>query len=185
MIVIKLGGSLSGSDQLLNCLDRIEKNYQGRSVVLVPGGGAFANQVRIAQQYWCFDDLTAHHMAILAMQQMALMFKGLKAEFTIATNSAEIHGLSNSGKTVIWLPDIKELDNAGVAASWDITSDSLSAWLAHTVSASELILIKSAFIDPGFSMQQLAELNVVDKAFCGFVAEAAFRIRIVNAQDFE
>ncbi|HEY8219198.1 MAG TPA: uridylate kinase, partial [Methylobacter sp.] len=83
LTVIKLGGSLSRTDALVNCLDAVEQNYQGRAVVIVPGGGAFADQVRLAQQHWQFDDNTAHHMALLAMQQMALMFKGLKPGFVI------------------------------------------------------------------------------------------------------
>ena len=71
MIVVKLGGSLSQSDALVKCLNSVEQNYQGRAVVIVPGGGAFADQVRLTQQRWQFDDKTAHRMAILAMQQMA------------------------------------------------------------------------------------------------------------------
>jgi len=184
IIIIKLGGSLSRSDTLVNCLNAVEKNYQGRAVVVVPGGGAFADQVRLAQQQWQFDDTTAHHMALLAMQQMALMFKGLKPDFAIADTVAAIHDQLNRKKTVIWSPDIIELDNAGIEASWDITSDSLAAWLAKTLSATELILIKSAAIDVGLSLQQLAEQHIVDKAFCDFVAQAAFKIRIINAQSW-
>ena len=71
MIVIKLGGSLAYSKTLIDCLNKIQQRYQGRAVIIVPGGGAFADQVRRAQQHWQFDDITAHHMAILAMQQMA------------------------------------------------------------------------------------------------------------------
>lgn len=153
-------------------------------MVIVPGGGAFADQVRLAQQHWQFDDNTAHRMALLAMQQMALMFKGLKPDFTIADTVAAIHDQLNRKKTVIWSPDIVELDNAGVEASWDITSDSLAAWLAKTVSATELILIKSAAIDANLNLQQLAEQNIVDKAFCDFVAQAAFKIQIIDAQSW-
>jgi len=182
IIIIKLGGSLSRSDSLVNCLDAVEKNYQGRAVVIVPGGGAFADQVRAAQQHWQFDDITAHRMAVLAMQQMALMFKGLKPDFTIAGSIPEIQAQLNQQKTVIWSPDSVELDNAGIEASWDITSDSLAAWLAKRLSASELILIKSAAIDPNLSLQQLAEQNIIDKAFCDFVAQAAFKIHVINAQ---
>jgi aspartokinase-like uncharacterized kinase len=182
MIVIKLGGSLSRSDDLVNCLNKVEKNYQGRAVVIVPGGGAFADQVRLAQQQWQFDDQTAHHMAILAMQQMALMIKALKPNFAIANNLAEIQGFLCSEKITIWSPNITELDSAGVAASWDITSDSLSAWLATTVSATELILVKSAVIDARLSLQQLAELEIVDKAFCSFVSLAIFKTHVINAQ---
>jgi len=182
IIIIKLGGSLSRSDTLVNCLNAVEKNYQGRAVVIVPGGGAFADQVRLAQQQWQFDDTTAHHMALLAMQQMALMFKGLKPDFTIADTVAAIHDQLDRKKTVIWSPDIIELDNAGIEASWDITSDSLAAWLAKTLSATELILIKSAAINPNLSQQQLAEQNIIDKAFCDFASQVEFKIHIINAQ---
>ena len=41
MIVIKLGGSLAATGTLNACLERIEQVYQGRAVVIVPGGGVF------------------------------------------------------------------------------------------------------------------------------------------------
>jgi aspartokinase-like uncharacterized kinase len=182
MIIIKLGGSLSYSDALVNSLNVVESDYQGRAVVIVPGGGAFADQVRLAQQHWQFDDVTAHHMAILAMQQMALMFKGLKPRFAMADTVFAIQDQLDQRQTVIWSPDIAELDKASIPASWDITSDTLAAWLAKTLSATELILIKSAAIDTNLSLHQLAEQNIVDKAFCDFVAQVAFKIRIINAQ---
>jgi aspartokinase-like uncharacterized kinase len=184
LTIIKLGGSLSRTDSLINCLNAVDKNYRGRAAVIVPGGGAFADQVRLAQQHWQFDDHTAHHMALLAMQQMALMFKGLKPDFAIADTVAVILEQLNQQKTFIWSPDISELDNAGIKASWDITSDSLAAWLAKTLSATELILIKSAVIDDSLSLHQLAEQDIIDKAFCSFAAQAAFKTRIVNAQSW-
>jgi aspartokinase-like uncharacterized kinase len=182
MIIIKLGGSLSRSDTLINCLNAVEKNYRGRAAVIVPGGGAFADQVRLAQQHWQFDDNTAHDMALLAMQQMALMFKGLKPDFAIAHTVAAIQQLSERKQVVIWSPDITELENAGIAASWDITSDSLAAWLAKTLSATELVLVKSAVIDAGLGLDQLAEQDIVDKAFCSFAAQAGFKVQVMNAQ---
>lgn len=184
MIIIKLGGSLSRSDALIDCLNAVEKNYQGRAVVVVPGGGGFADQVRLAQQRWQFDDTTAHQMALLSMQQMALMFKGLKPGFAIAHCSNAIQSTLNRQSPVIWSPDITELDNAGIQASWDISSDSLAAWLAKTLSASELILVKSAAVDTGLSLHQLAEQHIIDDAFCGLAAQAAFKIQIVNAQNW-
>lgn len=185
IVIIKLGGSLARSDSLVDCLNAVQKNYQGRAAVIVPGGGAFADQVRLAQQHWQFDDNTAHYMALLAMQQMALMFKGLQPDFTIASTVAAIQEQLNQQKTVIWSPDFIELDNAGIEASWNITSDSLAAWLAKTVSASELVLIKSAVIDNSLSLQQLTEQDIVDKAFCDFVAKTSFKVHIINAQNYE
>jgi aspartokinase-like uncharacterized kinase len=184
MIVVKLGGSLSQSDALIKCLNSVEQNYQGRGVVIVPGGGAFADQVRLAQQRWQFDEKTAHRMAILAMQQMALLIKGLKDDFSIARSIADIRKQLHRQKIVIWSPDIVELDNADIQASWDITSDSLAAWLAKVISATELILVKSAIIDASLSLQQQAKQDIVDKGFCNFVRQAAFRIQVINQQDF-
>lgn len=184
IVVIKLGGSLSYSDVLVNCLNAVEKDYQGRAVIIVPGGGAFADQVRLAQQHWQFDDNTAHHMAILAMQQMALMFNGLKSDFAIAHTVAAIQEQLSRQAIVIWSPDSTELDNAGIRASWDITSDSLAAWLAKALSASELILVKSIAIDSQLSLRQLTEQGIVDKAFGDFVAQADFKIDIVNGRQW-
>lgn len=182
MRIIKLGGSLASTGSLIDCLNTID--YQGKAVVIVPGGGVFADQVRLAQQRWQFDDHTAHHMALLAMQQMALMFNGLKPNFIIASTIEAIQSRLSQQKIVIWSPDILELDNANIPASWDITSDSLSAWLAKRLSAAELILIKSATIEGNPSLHQLVEQHIVDKAFCEFVKEAAFGIRVVSAQDW-
>jgi aspartokinase-like uncharacterized kinase len=183
MIVVKLGGSLTGADALLQCLDSIEQNCPHGEVIIVPGGGAFADQVRLAQQYWKFGDRTGHRMAILAMQQMALLFQGLKSHFIIAGSVADIQEQLNQQRIIIWSPDICELDKAGIQASWDITSDSLAAWLAGTLSASKLILVKSAIINPALGLQELTEQGIIDKAFCDFAALGAFKLNIVNAAE--
>jgi len=184
VIVIKLGGSLAQSGTLINCLNKIELRYQGKSVIIVPGGGAFADQVRLAQQQWQFDELTAHHMAILAMQQMALMFKGLVPHWPIVTRLPELQLAKNLNKILIWSPNSEELDQAAIPATWDITSDSLAAWLAKQLSATELILVKSAVIDPQATLEQLAAQQIVDQGFCQQVQDGLFRIRVVNQQDF-
>lgn len=184
MIVVKLGGSLSRSGALLDCLNAVEKKYRSRAVVIVPGGGGFADQVRLAQRQWQLDDNTAHSMAILAMQQTALMFKGLKPDFAIAHNVEAIRRLLSKQKVVVWSPDIIELNNAGIPANWDITSDSLAAWLGKTLSAAELILIKSATIDGKLNLQQLEEQGIVDKAFRNFIEKAPFGTYIINAQSW-
>lgn len=182
MIVIKLGGSLMAANTLLDCLNRIEQQYQGQAVVIVAGGGAFAEQVRIAQQIWQFDDYTAHAMALLAMQQTAWLVKGLKVDFELVDSVDAI--LQSPSKMMIWLPNLNELNHAGIPATWDITSDSLAAWLAHSLSADKLIVLKSAEINPHLSLAQLVELGIVDKAFGDYAANANFSLRIINQQQF-
>ncbi len=184
MIVIKLGGSLLVSGWLLQCLDKIEGEYQGRGVIIVPGGGVFANQVRQLQQEFNFDDITAHHMAILAMQQMALLISGLKPNFATIKSIVQISTAFDQHNVLIWSPDVTELDKAGIPSSWDITSDSLSAWLAKIVLAEELVLIKSAQIEENTGLEKLIDTQIVDKAFCQYSQESVFKLTIINAKQF-
>lgn len=177
MIVIKLGGSLAAAGTLANCVATIDRTHGGRAAVVVPGGGLFADQVRLAQQQWRFDEMTAHRMALLAMQQMALLFHGLMPHWTLVERVNLLIGREHIS---IWSPDPNELDQAGVPASWDVTSDSLAAWLAGQLSAEELILVKSAAIATGESLAELAARQVVDRAFCDYAADARFKITIIN-----
>lgn len=165
-------------------MDKIEELYQHGLVIVVPGGGVFADQVRDAQQQWCFDDRTAHCMALLAMQQMALLFIGLKKKFVIARSVADIQQYNNANQIVVWSPDIVELDQAGIPANWDITSDSLAVWLAASVRAQELLLVKCAEIKPNLSLSELAKRGIIDKAFCYFAARTPINIQLINAQSW-
>lgn len=180
MRVVKLGGSLERNGALKRCLDGVAL----KGNVVVPGGGDFAEQVRSAQQRWHFDDIAAHAMAILAMQQMAWLLNSINRSFVLADSVAEIVRQLETGRPVIWRPDLHELDRAGIAASWDITSDSLAAWLAGVLGARELILIKSADIGQGAAIKELVDLGLVDSAFPSFTSKARFKTTIVNKDNF-
>jgi aspartokinase-like uncharacterized kinase len=184
MQVIKLGGSLSKSGDLSDCLNRVAAE-QSRAVI-VPGGGDFADQVRLAQQQWRFNDEIAHEMAILAMQQMALVFKSLQPDFILADTVTEVKrhlAQSESSMPIIWSPNIKELNQAGIAASWEITSDSLAAWLATQLAATELILVKAAAVSTN-NLAQLTEQGIIDSAFGRFVKHASFTLHILSKDRF-
>ena len=65
MWVVKLGGSLLGSPELIKWLALVAQHGDGK-VVIVPGGGLFANSVREAQMITNVSDAVAHKMALLA-----------------------------------------------------------------------------------------------------------------------
>ena len=179
MTVIKLGGSLLSAQVLPACLEKIQR-YPGQ-VVIVPGGGVFADQVRAAQKHWGFDDLAAHRMAILAMQQMAVLFNSLKPEFELFE---KVSAVADLAKTAIWSPSLKELDQADIAASWDITSDSLAAWLAKQAAADELMLVKACPIAQDATLQQLQQQNVIDAGFISITQQSSFKITVINQERF-
>jgi aspartokinase-like uncharacterized kinase len=181
MQVIKLGGSLSESTALRDCLHVIAQYPQSGNVI-VPGGGDFAEQVRIAQRVWQFNDSIAHEMAILAMQQMALLFKSLQNSFVIVSSIAEIQNY-NTDTPIIWSPNIHELNQAGIRASWEITSDSLAIWLAKSIVAQRLIIVKMADIVTQ-DFQELTQQGIVDAAFCEMLESVNCEIQIMNVNAF-
>lgn len=184
MWVVKLGGSLAASPALQGWLEVLAEAGGGRAII-VPGGGAFANQVRRAQRIWGFDDRTAHHMAILAMQQYGLMLTGLQGILGKASGLEGLQRLLKQGKVAVWLPSIEQLDKAAVPASWDVTSDSLAAWLAREMKAAHLVLVKSIPLDaPRKFVGSLWQEGLVDKAFADFIAEADFRTWLYSRDDF-
>ena len=84
MWVVKIGGSLSHDPALREWLTRLWEVGGGR-VVIVPGGGDFADAVRQYQQEWHFDDLAAHNMCLLAMAQYAILMQGVVPELVLAS----------------------------------------------------------------------------------------------------
>ena len=177
--VIKLGGSLLEASALPACLNAVE-TYSGK-ILIVPGGGVFAEQVRSAQKLWHFDDLAAHRMAILAMQQMALLFNSLKPRFSLFDRVANA---SDFPDPAIWSPSLPELENSDIAASWDVTSDSLAAWLASQVRADRLILVKSAAVADDATLAELQAEGILDAGFAKGVEQARFHTHIVNKDRF-
>ena len=169
MRVVKLGGSLADWERLPQCLSRLACP----GVIVVPGGGPFANQVRAAQQRWQFDDATAHDMALLAMGQFGRMLAGLERRFRLAGSLADLQTHAAKGLPAVWLPRLADIEGSGVAASWDVTSDSLSAWLATRLAATDLILVKSVRCTPGeATLEHLVDNGIVDRSFTHFAAAA-------------
>lgn len=177
--VVKLGGSLLDAAVLPACLDVIERLH-GQTLI-VPGGGPFAEQVRIAQRQLRFDDVAAHRMAILAMQQMALLINSLKPGFVRFDSVAALVDLPD---VAVWSPSPEELDRPDIAAGWDVTSDSLAAWLAGRVRADELWLVKSAEVDADAAPKELQQQGILDAAFGRFAGHLRCPITVINKDRF-
>jgi aspartokinase-like uncharacterized kinase len=183
VIILKLGGSLLSGTALQQWLFLAKEHGKGQ-LVLVPGGGVFADQVRLMQSQWHYNDQTAHYMAILAMQQMALLLQGLCSDLLIVDRVEAIKPALARQQVVIWSPWAEELDAASIPARWDVTSDSLAAWLAVQLAATRLVLVKSASVSAEQSIAQLTELGIIDKAFVQFVQGQELAIQCLAAHQF-
>jgi aspartokinase-like uncharacterized kinase len=165
-VVVKLGGAQARGPWLRGWLDAIA-GCAGR-VVVVPGGGPFADAVRATQSEIGFDEEAAHDMAMLAMAQYGRALVSLRPGFVVAEQEAGIFAALREGRTPVWAP-LLMASAARIPASWDITSDSLAAWLAGRLGASRLILVKHG--EAG-SAEALAARGVVDPEFPKYLAAA-------------
>lgn len=186
--VIKLGGSLLGSAALPHWLSLLAKHGNGK-VVIVPGGGVFADAVRQAQTLTGVSDGLAHELALLAMDQFGLLLAGIQPGLVTATSELEIAERGWQHQTVVWLPSQMVLADATVEQSWRVTSDSLSAWLANKLAADQLLLIKS--VDLSSYQQSQAALakalldnGVVDACFLDGIAGQRYQTRLLNRNDY-
>jgi 5-(aminomethyl)-3-furanmethanol phosphate kinase len=140
--------------------------------VIVPGGGPFADQVRALQKRQRFDDAAAHHMALLAMEQYGRMLAALQPRLQPATSRAEFTRARRAGQAAVWMPTRMVLADSAIAASWDITSDSLAAWLAGKLRASRLVLVKSVTVTNGATAADMARRGIVDPAFPAYLSRS-------------
>jgi aspartokinase-like uncharacterized kinase len=72
-------------------------------VVVVPGGGPFADAVRDMQAALRFPDDVAHDMALLAMHQMAEVMIALEPRFVAADTLVAITRAWRRRRIPVWL----------------------------------------------------------------------------------
>jgi dihydroneopterin aldolase len=161
-LVVKLGGSLHASPALADWLAAL-KRYP-RPLTIVPGGGPFADAVRAAQPTMRYDDETAHAMAVLAMEQYALALANRDDSLELAASRGGIAAAHARGQIALWRPSAMVAAADDIAPSWDVTSDSLAAWLAKKMGACALMLIKSVDVGDGALLSQIMRKGVVDPA---------------------
>jgi len=167
MWVIKLGGSLLSSESLKEWLSIIVEFGAGK-LLIVPGGGIFADKVRDAQQKWEFDDKAAHQMALLAMEQYAHLLQSYAPDLRLSDSTEGIDKAISLNQVPVWLP-FKMINTCqNLSANWNITSDSLALWLADHLNAEHTMLVKS-LSSKNLNARQLSELAMVDKDFPEFV----------------
>jgi aspartokinase-like uncharacterized kinase len=167
LAVIKIGGSCALSLDLRRWSATVAE-CGGRAVV-VPGGGPFADAVRAAQPRMGFDDTAAHRMAMLGMEQLGHALASFDARLSPADTIAAVRRAVRDKRVPVWLPTRMTLA-ADIPASWEVTSDSLAAWLAGKLSAARLLLLKQVELPPDAApVTELAEKGIVDPAFPRFL----------------
>lgn len=183
--VVKVGGSLLGSPELERWLGLFAKFSDG-NIILVPGGGLFADAVRDAQKVSKISEACAHKLAVLAMDQFGLLLANMNSDLAVARTQMEIDERTWQHRCIVWLPSQMVLADDSIPKIWNVTSDSIAAWLAGKVDAQQLILVKSDKPDgPELSLRMMQESGIVDEAFSDFVLNKTFGQWMLKKADCE
>jgi aspartokinase-like uncharacterized kinase len=184
-LVVKVGGSLlARPDHLEETLGQIAEAAARVRLVIVPGGGPFADAVREIDRRIGLADDEAHWMAVLAMDQYAhLLAARLEGGQLVRTKEQVIAALDANRIPVLapysWLREADPLPH-----SWDVTSDSIAAWLTGALGAGQLLLVKppganEPYVDDWFSRTLPPDTTsrvIIAGASLGTVLEACARV---------
>jgi aspartokinase-like uncharacterized kinase len=182
LIVVKLGGSVVRSSEVQSWLDAIAQGA-GR-VVVVPGGGALADEVRTSQDALGFGDEAAHRMALLAMDQLAWAVAGLRPGFEVCDTEQALRDALERGEVAVWAPYALVSGRSGIPQSWTVTSDSLALWLSGQLGADSCYVIKSVVRKfAAISADQLARDGILDAAFSSMLQQTGVKAHLLGRGD--
>jgi aspartokinase-like uncharacterized kinase len=159
--VYKIGGSLFDLPDLFDRLNALFRNERTRPLVVAGGGGA-ADLVREWDRLHGLGESRSHRLAIQSLSLgAAFLADGLNGAIVADRESAEA-AWSEARIPVLDVAGFLERETTAGAdplpASWDVTSDSIAAWVAERWPA-RLALVKSAspesallpYVDPYFA----------------------------------
>ena len=142
-IVVNVGGGLLAFPGHLDAvLAALADAASTSRVLIVPGGGPFADAVRAVDRELTLSDDAAHWMAVLAMDQYAHLLVSRLRSAGLALDAAEIAAELDQGRLPVLAPSRWLRDADPLPHSWDVTSDSIAAWVAGEVGARRLVLVK-------------------------------------------
>ncbi len=172
--IVKVGGSLLDFPELrvrlVQFLDQRRMTHPGLRHALMCGGGDFADSVRRYDRIHRFGDYVSHRLAVQAMDLACTV---LFCVLPLCRGVETLDMLDDD-----WPPDeipmllpstnLYELDfekRCPMPLSWDVTSDTIAAWIAGELPGRSLVLVKSAALPHGATRDEAARLELVDPYF--------------------
>ncbi len=165
LTIVKLGGAVAESGGVTGWIAALRAG--GQAMVLVPGGGSFAEAVRLSQRAMGYDDGLAHDLALVAMNQLGRVLVSLAPGLRLAASLAQIRTILALGQMPVWAV-VPLARRANVPQNWDTTSDTLALWLAQRLKPARLLLIKARDADmQAATLAAQQRDGLIDRAFGG------------------
>lgn len=192
--VIKVGGSLGQSPKLGDLMLRLAELGCRHKILLVPGGGVFADAVRDYERRFGLDQDAGHWMAILAMDQYGHLISSLIPGSELVQGLDEARKVTAAGRVPVLLTYSLLRQTDRLPRSWDVTSDSIAAWVAGLTGAQKLVLLKNvdglfdyesshpatAVLLEKISLNQLTRCRGVDRHFAAILRQIRLDVWVVN-----
>lgn len=167
LVVVKVGGGLGRVRGALAAAGRaIAEAARARPLLVVPGGGALADAVRAVDRELKLPPSTAHWMAILAMDQYAQAIAAHVPSGVVIHDRLEMGAALANGRIPVLAPYRWMLAADALPHRWEVTSDSIAAFVAGALDARLLVLLKpvsgpvDALVDPCFGEIRPVDLEV-------------------------
>ncbi|MBP2172133.1 aspartokinase-like uncharacterized kinase [Methanococcus voltae] len=146
IVILKIGGSLT-----LNCENLLKElkiqikelndinNLIKTKLLIIPGGGNFANNVRDIYEKTNLSDDGAHKLATLCTDLTGVYMKDISNVKT-ANNIYDVKDMFRYEDLLIFLPSNLILSTDKLPRSWDVTSDSFAGYIADLIDCKKLII---------------------------------------------
>ncbi|MFX1495875.1 MAG: hypothetical protein ACFFBZ_16445 [Promethearchaeota archaeon] len=142
--LFKIGGKiLEDFENLNSTISQLEQLYDENlidKIVLIPGGGSFANFIRKIYNELKFTEEIAHWMGIISMNYNGLELNKKFPNLEVIENYSRLK--KNHRFFCIFLPYEFIKENDKLPHSWDVTSDSISLFISKYLGLNECFLIK-------------------------------------------
>ncbi|MCX7418433.1 MAG: hypothetical protein NT013_02705 [Planctomycetia bacterium] len=172
--ILKLGGSLLDLPDLCVRLQAVFANFDGDRPLLICGGGEAADLVRRWHDCFELDEERSHWLALEAIRLNQRLLLDLLPKLELVSNRAAAESAWRRDRVpLLDLAEFVRTEEALVEPTerlphcWDVTSDSLAAWVAARWPADRLILLKSVDLPDAQTddSEQLASAGLIDSFF--------------------
>ena len=133
--VVKIGGSL-----FPNYAINLAKKLENTNSLIVLGGGEFANLIRKYDSEINFSQETNHWTAIDCMDIIAKLVNDKVESTKLVYSIDDAIAISDEGFTPIFVVSKFLREDDPFECSWDVTSDSIAAYISHLLNANLLIV---------------------------------------------
>ena len=133
--VVKIGGSLFPK-YAVELADKLKNT----SSLIILGGGEFANLIRKYDAVMNFSDEVNHWQAIDCMDIIAKLVNDKVSSTRLAYSIEDAQKISDNGLTPIFVVSEFLKKEDPFECTWDVTSDSIAAYIAHLLNAKLLIV---------------------------------------------